>query len=387
MATIWYETIEDIPINAAQDVVEGNSPVPGIGSLMLDATTSVSDLPVVPPTTPDLVWWSTDIVFTADDYNTVSWSTWSIKLADWTSYSISSTGNTLNMTEITYVYYDWTTTLKTTTTPQTAVWANKIMVAVCKKVTNTSGKAIVQPFWTVWADIFITADNIASNTITANEIASNTITSAQIKTWELVVWTNVWQWTAVTSSGVTTIIWNTVTTGYVNALSITAGSVNADDITAGTITGSTLQTDDTWKRVVVDWTKNLITFYNKDWVSSWQIVWDNVWTTEVLALSSTGYIYTAGTLLTQKMIPLSNNSYNIGWTALWYRNIYMTWVIDFDDWDWQLSEVGWYPKWSANGWSTYFIPMLTGASTNKTTNASVIMSFWWTDYYVNVLAV
>lgn len=351
-----YANIEETILNLASPTwdTSNNSNIPWINSPMIDAAQSVTNIPVpvVPPTTPDLVWWSTDIVFTADDYNTVSWSTWSIKLADWTSYSISSTGNTWNMTAITYVYYDWTTTLKTTTTPQTAVWANKIMVAVCKKVTNTSGKAIVQPFGTVGTDVFITADNIAANTITANQIASNTITATQISS------------------------------SYVYA-----GTINADNITSWTITGRTLQTGTTWQRVVISSANNRIDFYNTDSVLSWQITWWKVWSTQVLALSSSWYIYSWATHLTQHLYPLSDASYDLWASSLWYNNLYLNWTISFDSWDWVMSEVSWYPKWSANGSSTYYIPLLTWASTNKTTNASIIMNFGWTSYYINVLAV
>ena len=53
------------------------------------------------------------------------------------------------------------------------------------------------------------------------------------------------------SGQVTTIIGNTVTTGYVNALSITAGSVSANNITAGNIVGSTLSTAVSGQRVVL----------------------------------------------------------------------------------------------------------------------------------------
>ena len=79
----------------------------------------------------------------------------------------------------------------------------------------------------------------------------------------LVVGTNVGLGTAQTASQVTTIIGNTVTTGYVNALGITAGSVSANNITAGTITGSTLQTAASGQRIVIASSpSNLINFYN-----------------------------------------------------------------------------------------------------------------------------
>lgn len=55
-----------------------------------------------------------------------------------------------------------------------------------------------------------------------------------------------------TNGDVTTIIGNTVTTGYVNALSITAGSVAAENITGNVITGKTLQTGTTGIRVLIN---------------------------------------------------------------------------------------------------------------------------------------
>lgn len=55
-----------------------------------------------------------------------------------------------------------------------------------------------------------------------------------------------------TPSQVTTIIGNTVTTGYVNALSIVAGSVAAENITGNVITGKTLQTATSGIRVLIN---------------------------------------------------------------------------------------------------------------------------------------
>lgn len=255
------------------------------------------------------------------------------------------------MTAVTYIYYDWTTTLKTTTTPQTAVWTNKIMVCVAKNSTSPA-KAQFQAFWTLWNGVFITADNIAANTITANQIASNTITATQISSSYVYAWT-----------------------------------INADNITSWTITGRTLQTGTTWQRVVISSSNNRMDFYNSDDVLSWQIVWSKIGSTQVLALSSSWYIYSGATHITQNLYPLSDWSYNLWESSLAYNNLYLNWNISFDSWDWVMSEIGWYPKRSANGSSTYYIPLLTGASTNKTTNASIKMNFGWTEYYINVLAV
>lgn len=79
----------------------------------------------------------------------------------------------------------------------------------------------------------------------------------------LVVGTNVGLGTAQDSNGVTTIIGNTVTTGYVNALSVVAGSVFAENITGTTITGKTFQTAADGYRVKIQGASDQIQFlYN-----------------------------------------------------------------------------------------------------------------------------
>lgn len=71
-----------------------------------------------------------------------------------------------------------------------------------------------------------------------------TLSAAKIVTGSLVVGTNVGIGTAQDSSGVTTIIGNTVTTGYVNALNITADSVNSEWVYAGQISADHITAGD-----------------------------------------------------------------------------------------------------------------------------------------------
>ena len=138
-----------------------------------------------------VAWWSTDLVFKADDNNTVSWNDWKIYFPDNTNYTIQS-WDTWDMTEITYIYLDEkNSTLLTTTTPQDAVWEKKLLVCVAWPVDDTNKKAIFQAFWSWSQSTFITADNIAANTITANEVAANTLTSNEIKTWTITI-TDLW---------------------------------------------------------------------------------------------------------------------------------------------------------------------------------------------------
>lgn len=183
LKVIDFQSIEDVVLDTAVNTPEWNvastGNVAGITSPSINATSSVFNIPTSPTPTPDLLWWSTDIVRSSTDYNTVAWTSGSIKLADWTSYTVNA-WNTGNISAVTYIYYDWTTTLKTTTTAATSVWTNKILLCVAKNVSDTTWLAQFQAFGTLGQGIFITADNIAANTITANEIATNTITTSQL---------------------------------------------------------------------------------------------------------------------------------------------------------------------------------------------------------------
>jgi len=78
----------------------------------------------------------------------------------------------------------------------------------------------------------------------------------------LVVGTNVGLGTAEDSAGVTTIIGDTVTTTYVNALSVVAGSVAAENITGTYITGKTVQTATSGDRIILNGSNNTIEFKN-----------------------------------------------------------------------------------------------------------------------------
>jgi len=59
------------------------------------------------------------------------------------------------------------------------------LLCVAQNNADTSALAKFQAFGTLGLGVFITADNIAANTITANEIASNTITATQMNVSQL----------------------------------------------------------------------------------------------------------------------------------------------------------------------------------------------------------
>jgi len=207
MTTIWYDSIDDILLNISDPNTWGAiSDVPWVSSPKINAWVSVYNVEAEWGTW--IAWWSTNVSWSAPDYNTVArWSGY-IYMPDWTSLAISS-GNTGNMSSMTYIYYDMeNSVVATTTSASSSVGENKILLCVAKPASSSSKKAEFQAFWTDAQSTFITADNIAANTITANEIASNTITANELDVSYLsAISADLWTITAWD------ITWTTVTAG------------------------------------------------------------------------------------------------------------------------------------------------------------------------------
>lgn len=307
---IDYENIENISAEQYwQDAASANSTVPWINWPMIDAESSVENIPEYEPEdidiTPDLTWWTTDIVWTADTHNKISRSAWSIFLAWGITYSVNAWSKS-NITAITYIYYNWTPTLATTTQAEQSVWTNKILLCVAKNVPSPN-KLQFQAFGTAWLGVFITADNIAANTITANQIAANTISASQIRSDYVYAWN-------------------------INANQITAWKMSADmiswwTITGITITGSTIQTATSWQRIVMN-TNNTITFYNSFWGDCWSIYW---WTFSNASWTFNALLLTGNTRIAWHFVPSSDRLYDLWstWTNR-RRDIYMSRELRFE---------------------------------------------------------
>lgn len=90
--------------------------------------------------------WILTSIFSASDADTVAWTSGTLKFADGQSYSISS-GNTGNISALTYIYFDKsasTTVLQTTTTYSNAVGNGKVLIGIAKNV--VSGNCTFQIF-------------------------------------------------------------------------------------------------------------------------------------------------------------------------------------------------------------------------------------------------
>jgi hypothetical protein len=263
---------------AAQDINTGNVTING--QQLTPGTYPVTTLDVSN-------WgWGQTCAFSSTDLNTVSWGIGVFTSASGVSYNISA-GNTGNMAAKTYIYLDLLvseTAYQITTTPANAVGVGKVLVAVANP------------------DAVSATYNLSEATqIVGDNILANSINASKITTGQLIVGTNVGLGTAQDSGGVTTIIGNTVTTGYVSALGLAVGSgvalgtafaaadagdlayedlvgaalldstvisggyiitslLTADNIIAGTLTGRTVQTSSSGIRTVLDSSDDKIKF-------------------------------------------------------------------------------------------------------------------------------
>ena len=196
MTTIGYNDIENVLLSLTDPNTWGAmTEVPWVSSPKINATTSIYN----EQGWDWIAWWSTDIKWTPAVWS-ISWSSWSISLPDWSSISVSSWSQSISSS--TYLYVDTTTwTVYSTTHSYEAVWEDKIMICAafpnswknvsfkafwCADQSSlTTGSSIAS--WTIVANNIaswtITANEIASGTITANEIAGNTITASEIASW------------------------------------------------------------------------------------------------------------------------------------------------------------------------------------------------------------
>ena len=307
MTTIGYNDIENVLLSLTDpntwSVATG---VPWVSSPKINWATSVYNV----EWGTWIAWWSTNISWSAPDKNTVAWTSWSIYLPDWTAYTISSGGNTWDMTTTTYIYYDIENeAIATTTSASVSVGKDKLLLCVANPVSTNGKSAEFQAFWTNDQSTFIYASNIAANTITANEIATNTITANQIASWA-------------------------ITTDKIDAYSVTAGKIDVSQlsdidpdlwsITAGNITGTTItagSTSSNWiKLYPYSSTQWRIAFYY-NWSQIWYLQWQySSWVWAWVVMLNWNYILLDWDtyMLGRDILDLSNGKLRIPvWTNLY----------------------------------------------------------------------
>jgi len=241
----------------SSNVAQPPSTAVASGNTVYDINTNsltINGAQLTPGTFPQTVldvgnWgWTQTSVFTVLDADTIQWGAGTFTSADGITVLSIVAGNTGNMAAATYVYLDLAvsvTAYQITTNVTAPVGIGKVLIAVCQNGGTTATFNLVQ-----------------AHQIIGDNILANTINASKIMTGQLIVGTNVGLGTAQTAGNVTTIIGNTVTTGYVNALGIVAGSVDAANITGTTITGLTLQTATSGQRIVISQALGEILLYD-----------------------------------------------------------------------------------------------------------------------------
>jgi hypothetical protein len=105
------------------------------------------------------------IEWTASDYNTCSWSSGIIAFSDGTEATVNA-GNTGNIANKNYIYYNGTATLQKTESYNIAISGNNLALAIVEPNTDTDAKCIVTPFVSV-------GTTIDGATITTGKIQSS----------------------------------------------------------------------------------------------------------------------------------------------------------------------------------------------------------------------
>lgn len=118
--------------------------------------------------------WVHNLVWSPTDYRIAAWTSGNMQFSDGTVYAISS-GNTGNMAATTYIYFNKTGTLQTTTTYSDALGEEKIILAIAQPVLSNTA-----------ADCIITAFDSLGTTIDGDKIVTGRIQTTDGKTyWDL----------------------------------------------------------------------------------------------------------------------------------------------------------------------------------------------------------
>ena len=295
MTTIGYNDIENVLLSLTDpNTWWAISNVPWVSSPKINAWTSIYN---EQGWGSGIAWWSTNIWWSSTDYNTVRWTSWSIYLPDWTEYTVTS-GNTWDMSTMTYIYYDEESgSVLTTTSASASVWEKKILLCVAWPTTSWKD-AEFQAFWTNAQSTFIYADNIAANTITASEIASNSIETRHLDSYSVTA-SKIDSWAITTSK---LAVW-AVDASAIEDWAVVASKIETWAVTASKIDVSSLSaiTANLWDVYVwTSWDSEIRIYtsgsqwriyFSYEWSTVWYMIWDSidwVWDTVAITWGSSG---------------------------------------------------------------------------------------------------
>lgn len=212
---------------------------------------------------------STDIVFSATDYNTVAWAAGSLKFSNAQTYSILA-GNTGDITQFVYIYFNSlasTTVLQVTTDFAAATGEQSQILCVAKPASAANQMAF---FVSAVGVLGVNETNISANSISADKIQANTITAGKLNVSDLsAITADMGTLTSgsIVVGDVTNKLWlNDFGDGALNI----GGAVKANapfkvtNTGLATMTGATMKTSTGTKRIEIRSSDNEIEFFDGD---------------------------------------------------------------------------------------------------------------------------
>lgn len=213
---------------------------------------------------------NTDIVFSSLDNDTVQWTSGMIAFDDGTTIQIEA-GDTGDMTELTYIFFDTGTSGNSfeTTTDITRTQGDAVVLfAVGKNTAGSTEDAFFVPAVGVFglnsdvmgansitevviADDSISAPKIQANAVIAGKINANAVTAGTVAALAITAGT-------IAANVVTIVELNVATLSSITA---NIGSINSGSITGVTITGGTIRTSASGARVELDSAQDDLRFY------------------------------------------------------------------------------------------------------------------------------
>jgi len=177
--------------------------------------------------------WTSSLIFTAVDYNTVSWTAGDIRLTGGAVYSIDA-GNTGNMSQLTYIYFDSdisSTVLQLSTNPTDTVGANKIQIGVAtpNPGAGMNRRAKFQ-IYSGSGGMIVSVDDLAANDDSTNEFVTAT---AEISD-DIVTYAKIQNMTTARLLGRTS-----ASAGSIEEMQVTTGLSLAAGVLSCTITQAT----------------------------------------------------------------------------------------------------------------------------------------------------
>ena len=265
MEVVDYEYIEEVSTlealrNLASDTTNWYAQdLPWVNTFLINAAAQAYNFP---EGAKWIAWWSTNVSWSSSAYNSISWSSWKIFLPDWTEIDITAGSASLSAT--TYIYVDqqdWS--VYYTTSAADSVGENKILLCVASPTASWKSCAF-QAFGNGDQSTFITASNIAANTITGNEIQANSITSTEIHSWAITT-SKLDAW-AVTASKIDVSQLSAISA---NLWTITAWDITGTTVTAGSTSGTAIKLNPDNKRIEFYYWWTMVGY-----IAGWSVDWN-----------------------------------------------------------------------------------------------------------------